>query len=351
MANPKTATLLRLSAYAPARFAAAASGDGVRAFSGIAYAGGVITDHPFFDRVAFDLASTKFEAPAPLLFNHVVPVGVVKSAAIGAQIDISGELFSDIDADAKAIAEKADRGMPWQMSVGIWPGRVDQIPAGQSVQINGQTFVGPLSVFRDNRVRETSIVPLGADDKTAAQVFHARAGEPTSQHAPVRSASASAPPAPMPMTVVDIRLAAREYIKAQAELGNEVDVATATTHVTRGKLIAQPPAAPPPDAERPIYALSPEQQREVNALTRRARHEMALAAEEGRPITFIDAVTRTRGLPESPPRPSAWTPENHARTPQTVDGIRAAARAYIAMEAVYGRDVSVAEAVTRITRG
>lgn len=146
-------------------------GEGARHFSGVAYGGGVVTDHPFFTRVAFDLESTELETPAPALYMHTAPVGVIKTAVINGKIEISGELFSDIDDNARSIVTKADRGMPWQMSVGIFPGRTEEVKPGSSVLLNGATLEGPLTVFRDNRIREVSFCPLGADHTTGVRVF------------------------------------------------------------------------------------------------------------------------------------------------------------------------------------
>lgn len=141
-----------------------------RFFDGTAYAGGVITDHPLFDRVAFDLSSTKFKTPAPILHNHSEPVGVIESAELGSDIKIAGKLFSGSDAIAQSIVAKADSGMPWQLSVGIYPGQVDSIKAGTNIRLNGHLVSGPLAVFRNNRIRETSFVPLGADDRTSVRI-------------------------------------------------------------------------------------------------------------------------------------------------------------------------------------
>lgn len=158
---------------APAVFRGAPATDGVREFSGVAYGGGVITDHPYLDAVVFDLASTRFETPAPALYGHFDPIGVVSTAEIDRSIEIKGRLFQDQDGNARKVAAFADRGMPWQLSVGIWPGRIEEVKAGASVQLNGQSFNGPLTVFRDNRVREVSFVALGADRDTSATVFTA----------------------------------------------------------------------------------------------------------------------------------------------------------------------------------
>ena len=57
------------------------------------------------------------------------------------------------------------------MSVGLYSFTTESIPAGKSVNVNGQVFSGPLRVLRKGQVREVSIVTLGADPKTAVQVF------------------------------------------------------------------------------------------------------------------------------------------------------------------------------------
>lgn len=160
---------------APATFATPTEGQ-PRQFSGTAYGGGVVTDHPLFDRVAFDLATTTFRTPAAALFDHKRAVGVIKSAEMTNKITVTGDLFSDVNDAAKSIAEMADRGLPWQMSVRIYPGRIEEVRAGAKVTVNGQQFSGPLTVFRDNRIREVSFCELGADDTTEAEVFSVSEG-------------------------------------------------------------------------------------------------------------------------------------------------------------------------------
>lgn len=168
---------------APAQFAAAAT-DGTRRFAAIAYGGGVVTDHPLFDRVAFDLSSTKFGMPAPMLREHEHEVGVIETVGMTGKVTIDGKLFSDVDERAKNIADKADRGMPWQVSVRIKPGKIDQFKAGSKVTLNGQVFDGPLTVFRNNRIRECSFCALGADDTTSAEIFTIGGDGPRSLGAP-----------------------------------------------------------------------------------------------------------------------------------------------------------------------
>ncbi len=164
---------------------AAPTDDQPRRFSGLAYGGGVITDHPLFDRVAFDLASTKVATPLFALLEHdpMQRAGIIQEAAIGDGIRIAGRMLGT--PAAIEIVRDAGDGAPWQMSVRIKPGKVDQVPAGKSIALNGQTFSGPLTVFRNNRVRETSFCAMGADDTTSAQVFSiGRPDAPTTREAP-----------------------------------------------------------------------------------------------------------------------------------------------------------------------
>lgn len=146
-----------------------------RTLTGVAYSGGIITDHPHFDRIAFDLASTTVNTPIPLLFchDHDEAVGVITTAVIDTAIRIESNLFTGIDETADEIANKADAGMPWQLSVGIWPGEITEIKAGTSINLNGATVTGPLIIFKNNTIREISVVTLGADSNTNANVFTA----------------------------------------------------------------------------------------------------------------------------------------------------------------------------------
>lgn len=143
---------------------------GSRIFTGTAYSGGIITDHPMYERVAFNLDSTRLALPAPLLYKHQEPIGIVERAELAGNIRISGKVFADKSPDAKKVADFSDAGMVWQLSVGIWPGRIEEVKAGAKVKLNGKTFDGPLTVFHDSRVREVSFVALGADGATSARV-------------------------------------------------------------------------------------------------------------------------------------------------------------------------------------
>lgn len=156
---------------AKAEFAAAQEGQSSRKFSGLAYDGGVIRDHAYWSPLVVDLAGVEFATPSPALLDHDAPVGVIDVAQIDNQIRIGGRLFAGVNAKAKEIAEMADAGMPWQMSIRAHPGKIEEVGKGKKVEANGQTFTGPLTVFRNNRIPEVSFCALGAASNTAAQVF------------------------------------------------------------------------------------------------------------------------------------------------------------------------------------
>ena len=156
---------------APVALAAGAEEAANRAFSGVAYGGGVITDHGWWDAVVFDLDSIKMQDRMPVLFEHEQSIGVVTKSEVNGRIAVEGNLFTAFDDLAKNVAAKADAGMSWQMSVRIMPQTVQQVGAKETVRVNGMDFQGPGVVFRNSRVREVSFAAVGADDSTSANVF------------------------------------------------------------------------------------------------------------------------------------------------------------------------------------
>lgn len=151
----------------------AAQGDALPArISGVAYSGG-----PVMGGIAvIDLASTKIAMPAPLLASHEhdeVIGALTQGNNTGAELTVAGELYSDIDDTARAIAAKAKRGHPWQLSVGIYGMNFEDVAPGNVVTVNGREFKGPITVLRGGTVREVSVVALGSDAETNAAFFSA----------------------------------------------------------------------------------------------------------------------------------------------------------------------------------
>ena len=144
-----------------------------RTFSGVAYHGGQIDDHWYWGNLVFDLDNLDLaNGKVPMLVEHDRDqrCGFINSHNIGdAGLNIEGTLLSN--EHGTTIANDADEGYPWQMSVSITPKRVESIESG-TVTVNGREFNAPITVFRQNTIREVSFCALGADRHTSAQVFN-----------------------------------------------------------------------------------------------------------------------------------------------------------------------------------
>lgn len=68
--------------------------------------------------------------------------------------------------------------MPFQMSIGLYGYDELYIASGNAETINGQQFQGPVTVLQNGKVREVSVVALGADPNTDAQFFNAPTSTP-----------------------------------------------------------------------------------------------------------------------------------------------------------------------------
>jgi hypothetical protein len=163
---------------APLELKPSAEGGLPAKFSGTAYSGGFVPDYG----VVIDMASTTYKSKMPLLDSHMrwEIIGVIEQATTEAsyQMSVGGRLFSDMPGStAERIAQLAQRGVPFEMSVGLYAYTREYVPAGKSIQVNGQTFNGPVNVLRNGQVREVSIVTLGADPRTESTFFDLPTGD------------------------------------------------------------------------------------------------------------------------------------------------------------------------------
>ena len=144
-----------------------------RKFKGVAYMGGRVDGHWYWGRsgVVFDLDGIEIDKPTALLEEHFSSgrVGVVKQVSTTGKIEVEGDFLSNTK--AKEIVQDSDDGFPFQMSMYIDPGSIEEVSNGKSVVVNGQTFEGPITVFRQNRIREFTICTTGADRNTSINAF------------------------------------------------------------------------------------------------------------------------------------------------------------------------------------
>ena len=122
--------------------------------------------------VVFDIAGL-IERPqvVPIIRDHDQEKKCGQTTAIsyeGGEINATGELLNvGIDDAADKVAELAKRGADLQASVStglIPPEDIEQVEAGRKVEVNGREFTGPIEVVRRWKLKEISIVTVGADD-------------------------------------------------------------------------------------------------------------------------------------------------------------------------------------------
>jgi len=119
-----------------------------------------------WETIVIDLETLNAAVPMPLLFahDHGADIGVVSAIDNdGKTLTLTATLFDDVDERAADIVAKARRGMPYQLSVGVFDGSVHQIGDGATATVNGRKFNGPISIVRGGTLREVPVVTLGAD--------------------------------------------------------------------------------------------------------------------------------------------------------------------------------------------
>ncbi len=151
--------------------AAEGKDEGIR-FSMIAYTGGDMrVGHTH--SVIVDIAGMIYPPAIPILVNHenstgsFVGNGEVKAATD--KIIIEGKL-ARVPKVLDEIIPLTKAGIPLQASIGASIEALEFIKEGKSVQVNGQTFKGPVYVATKSTLQEASLVPKGADPNTEVRI-------------------------------------------------------------------------------------------------------------------------------------------------------------------------------------
>jgi hypothetical protein len=71
---------------------------------------------------------------------------------------------------ALQVLAQSAAGHTWQASIGAYTLEEESVPAGQTATANGQTFTGPVIIARRSVLRETSVLPMGADSTTSVNL-------------------------------------------------------------------------------------------------------------------------------------------------------------------------------------
>lgn len=165
--NTKTPLEIKLSAALPVALAGRA--DEVRTFKGTANSG-----KPFGyggTQAVVDLEGLRHKASVPVLLEHspVKMAGVCRLSVTADGLIAEGSLLSN--EFGTQIAEAADQGFPWEMSVYVQAESFEMLEAGASLTVNSGEVHGPAVVMRRCTVREVSFTAVGVDSETEAVVL------------------------------------------------------------------------------------------------------------------------------------------------------------------------------------
>jgi len=143
-------------------------------FRMVAYNGGAMRLDGHEYPVVIDLATCVCASPkTPILYEHDPEreLGHTDQVVIDAGgITVPQGFFSGASPERDKVVTAAQRKYPWQASVGGRAEHIDIIPEGEEVTLNGQTFAGPVEAAYGVRLREISILSLGADSTTSAEL-------------------------------------------------------------------------------------------------------------------------------------------------------------------------------------
>lgn len=158
---------ITLSAAAPTMLPKA---DGPRSFKGIANSG-----RPFgygcYQTAVVDFEGLQFKAKTPVLLEHsptsvagVCTLSVTENGLIAEGMLLNNEFGNQI-------AEAADQGFPWEMSVYVQAASYEELKTGGKAVVNGREVEGPSVIMKQCTVREVSFTAIGADANTNAVVL------------------------------------------------------------------------------------------------------------------------------------------------------------------------------------
>ena len=139
-----------------------------------AYSGGLLPVDGFLHPVVVDLAGLEIPGSIPILIDHEKSV----EATLGATDNIANDgrslmlegVVTGQSAKSQLVLAQSAAGHTWQASIGAMVIESEDVPAGQTATANGQTFTGPVVIARRSVLRETSVLPMGADSTTSVNL-------------------------------------------------------------------------------------------------------------------------------------------------------------------------------------
>jgi hypothetical protein len=140
-------------------------------FDSIAYTGTQIKQGWSWWPVVVDVQGVDAFLPLPALADHInkcsSSLGQHNSVSLDNDtVASSGDIYPRYSALAANIYNTAKQGQRWQMSIAGPIRSIEEVKEGEQVEVNGETFYGPIYIVRRMTLREITVVPVGADVNT-----------------------------------------------------------------------------------------------------------------------------------------------------------------------------------------
>lgn len=140
--------------------------------TGVAYSGSAIAQTWSGVPIIVDLEGMTIAAQTPLMYNHNYSpeyrLGRINVANNRKTLTFDGEIDTDTELGAGVVAQ--GKKYDWQASIGADTGKMKSIDEGESETVNGRTVEGPALIVRTSKLREVSLVALGADSDTHIRI-------------------------------------------------------------------------------------------------------------------------------------------------------------------------------------
>ncbi len=154
-----------------------------RRFKIVAYRGGELSVDEFPHPVIVDLQGLTANGTIPILLDHQASTETTLGSASeivndGRSLTLAGPV-TGTSPQVQQVLSASDAGHKWGASVGCRVIDQQEIPPGETVAVNGQTFRGPIIVARRAELLETSVLPVAADRQTSVNLAARAAKENT----------------------------------------------------------------------------------------------------------------------------------------------------------------------------
>lgn len=152
--------------------AASSAGKDLANVSGVAYSGSPIHQGWYPVEMIVDLAGMEIAPQIPLLLSHwndpSARLGVVEATIQNGEIRVKGGIDTATE-EGRDIVQKGKK-YEWQLSIGADVIATERMTAQETRTINNKTFTGEYLVITKSRLREVSVVAVGADANTHMQI-------------------------------------------------------------------------------------------------------------------------------------------------------------------------------------